>query len=96
MAENNVFPVPTEWAEKAKVDNTKYMEMYQHSIDDPEGFWGEHGKRVDWIKPYTQVKSVSYNQEDLHIKWFHDGTLNVSANCLDRHLESNSYYLGGR
>ncbi|MTI09770.1 MULTISPECIES: acetate--CoA ligase [Curvivirga] len=88
MADNNVFPVPTEWAEKAKVDNAKYMEMYQHSIDDPEGFWGEHGKRVDWIKPYTQVKSVSYNQEDLHIKWFYDGTLNVSANCLDRHLES--------
>ena len=62
--------------------------MYEQSVADPEGFWGEHGKRIDWIKPYTQVKDVSYDQSDLHIRWYHDGTLNASANCLDRHLET--------
>ena len=57
------------------------------SINDPENFWAEHGQRIDWIKPYTRIKDVSYSEKDLHIKWFYDGTLNVSSNCLDRHLE---------
>ena len=77
-----VFPVPADWQQRAWVDNAKYEEMYRRSIDDPDGFWGEHGKRLDWIKPYTQVKDVSYNVDDLHIRWFHDGTLNAAANCL--------------
>ena len=83
-----VFPVPADWQQRAWVDNAKYEEMYRRSIDDPDGFWGEHGKRLDWIKPYTQVKDVSYNVDDLHIRWFHDGTLNAAANCLDRHLDT--------
>jgi acetyl-CoA synthetase len=62
--------------------------MYKKSVEDSEGFWAEHGKRIDWIKPFTQVKDVSYDPHDVHIRWFHDGTLNVSANCLDRHLET--------
>jgi len=82
---DQIFPVPEEWAKKAWCDEAKYREMYRRSIEDPEGFWGEHGKRVDWIKPYSQVKDVSFSG-DVHIKWFHDGTLNASANCLDRHL----------
>jgi acetyl-CoA synthetase len=57
-------------------------------VEDPEGFWAEHGKRIDWIKPYTQIKDVSFARDDVHIKWFYDGTLNASANCLDRHLET--------
>jgi acetyl-CoA synthetase len=61
--------------------------MYRRSIEDPEGFWGEEGKRIDWLKPYTKVKDVSYSG-DVHIRWFEDGTLNASANCLDRHLAS--------
>ena len=72
------------------VDPAQQAELekkYNRSIDDPEGFWAEEGRRLDWIKPYTQVKDVSYNADDLHIRWFHDGTLNVSANCIDRHLE---------
>lgn len=81
-----VFPVPEAVAKNALVDDAKYQEMYKQSVQDPEGFWGEHGKRIDWIKPYTQVKDVSYDPHDVHIKWYHDGTLNVSANCLDRHL----------
>ena len=81
-----VFPVPEEWAKRAWADETKYMKMYEASVSDPEGFWGEHGKRIDWIKPYTKVKSVSFQAPDVSIKWYEDGTLNASANCLDRHL----------
>ena len=60
--------------------------MYQRSVSDPDAFWAEEGKRIDWIKPYTQISDVSYNKPDVHIKWFADGTLNAAANCLDRHL----------
>ncbi len=86
MSLQQVYPVPEAIAKDAWIDNDKYLAMYKHSIEDPEGFWGEHGKRLDWIKPYTKVKDVSFQAPDVHIKWFHDGTLNVSANCLDRHL----------
>ena len=82
----DVVPVPEAWARKAWADSDTYKAMYQRSIDDPEGFWGEHGKRVDWVKPYTQVKDVSFDAGDLPVRWFRDGTLNVAANCLDRHL----------
>jgi acetyl-CoA synthetase len=81
------FPVPDEWAKRAWADNAKYLEMYQASIDDPEAFWDEQGKRLDWIKPYTKVKDTSFDADDLHVKWYYDGVLNPSANCLDRHLE---------
>ncbi len=82
---SELFPVPTEFAKSALIDETKYAEMYERSVKDPDGFWGEHGKRIDWIKPYTQVKDVSYSG-DVRIRWYQDGTLNVAANCLDRHL----------
>jgi len=82
---DELFPVSADFAKKAWVDAAKYQAMYDKSVADPEGFWAEHGKRVDWIKPYSQVKDVSYTG-DVHIKWFHDGTLNVAANCTDRHL----------
>jgi acetyl-CoA synthetase len=85
MSEHLVVPVPDDWAKKAWADSAKYEEMYRRSVDDPEEFWAEQGKRIDWIKPYTQIKDVSF-EGDVHIKWFHDGTLNASANCLDRHL----------
>ncbi len=88
MTHVEVFPVPTEWAKRAWCDDKTYQEMYQRSIDDPEGFWGEHGKRIDWVKPYSKVKDVSFDCPDVLIKWFHDGTLNASYNCLDRHLET--------
>jgi acetyl-CoA synthetase len=87
MAENELFPVPDAVAKEAWADNAKYLEMYRRSVDDPEGFWAEHGKRIDWFKPFTKVKDTSYDPHDLHIRWFHDGTLNASYNCLDRHLE---------
>ena len=81
-----IYAVPPEWASRAFVDDAKYKEMYKRSIDDPTGFWGEMGKRLDWIKPYTKVKNTTYGPPDVSIKWYEDGTLNVSANCIDRHL----------
>ncbi len=87
MSENLLFPVPDSVAANAWADNDKYLEMYQASVDDPETFWGKKGKRIDWIKPYTQVKDVDY-ADDAKIKWYQDGTLNASYNCLDRHLET--------
>ncbi|MFO1146384.1 MAG: acetate--CoA ligase [Rhodospirillales bacterium] len=86
MTDEQIFPVFDTIAKTAWIDNDKYLAWYKRSIDDPEAFWGEHGKRIDWIKPYTKVKDVSFQAPNVHIKWFYDGTLNVSANCLDRHL----------
>lgn len=85
---DDLYPVPGDWAKDAYVDNDRYLDMYQRSVSDPEGFWGEHGKRLDWIKPFAKVKNTSYDPHDVSIKWFEDGTLNVSANCVDRHLAS--------
>ncbi len=75
-----------DFAQNAHVDAAKYDTLYAASIEDPEGFWREQGKRVDWIKPFTQVKDVSYDLGNVGIKWYADGTLNVAANCVDRHL----------
>ncbi|PWC34223.1 acetate--CoA ligase [Azospirillum sp. TSO35-2] len=85
MTDNSFFPVKPEIAAAAHVNEAGYARMYEQSVKDPEGFWGEQGKRLDWIRPYTKVKDVNFN-DDVHIRWFHDGTLNVSANCIDRHL----------
>ncbi|MGD9257201.1 MAG: acetate--CoA ligase [Gammaproteobacteria bacterium] len=88
MSEQHVYPVPPEVAAAAHCDNEKYLEMYKRSVEDPEGFWDAQGRRIDWIKPYSKVKDVSFARNNVHIRWFEDGTLNASANCLDRHLES--------
>ena len=85
---SEVYPVPDAVASAALIDNAKYLEMYEQSVKDPEAFWGEHGKRLDWIKPYTRVKNTSYDPHNVSIKWFEDGTLNVAANCVDRHLQT--------
>ncbi len=90
MSEAKVYDVPAEWAARAWVDNDKYLEMYRQSVEDPDSFWGEHGKRIDWIKPYTKVKNTSYARENVSIKWYEDGTLNVCANCIDRHLATRA------
>ena len=87
MTEQSLIKVTDEVKRTALIDNEKYLQEYERSINDPENFWAEHGQRIDWIKPYTHIKDVSYSEKDLHIKWFYDGTLNVSSNCLDRHLE---------
>ncbi len=92
MSEAHVYPVPPEFAASARVNAAKYEEMYAASVADPEAFWREHGKRLEWMRPYKKVKNVNWDisktgdPNDLSIKWFEDGTLNVSANCIDRHL----------
>ncbi len=82
----DIYPVHAATAKRAHINEDKYHQMYRHSIDDPQGFWREHGQRIDWIKPYTQVKNTSFAYDNVSIKWFEDGTLNVCANCVDRHL----------
>lgn len=84
--ENLLFPVPEQWAKSAHCDNSTYLQLYERSVNDPEGFWGEQSKRIDWFQPWTKVKEGAFNK-DVRIKWFVDGKLNVSYNCLDRHLE---------
>ena len=82
------FPPSNAFAANAHINASKYTEMYAASIADPDAFWREHGKRVDWIKPFSITKNVNFNHPDVSIKWFEDGVLNVSANCIDRHLET--------
>ncbi len=86
MTDEHVFPVPDTVAKSALIDKDKYDAWYKKSVEDPEGFWSEHAKRLDWIKSFTKVRDVSFQAPDVHIRWFYDGTLNVSQNCLDRHL----------
>ncbi len=88
MSDDKVYEVSKEWQARAHINNDKYLELYQASIDDPDKFWGEQGKRLDWMTPYSTVKNTSYDQDNVSIKWFEDGTLNVCANCVDRHLET--------
>ena len=83
----SVYPVPDEWARNALIDADKYEAMYRDSVEDPDKFWRSEAKRIDWIKPFTKVKETSFDRADFGIRWFADGTLNLSANCLDRHLE---------
>lgn len=83
---DKIYDVPAEWQKRAFVGDAKYKEMYDRSIKDPNGFWAEHAKRVDWIKPFSKVKNTTYDPHNVSIKWFEDGTLNVCHNCVDRHL----------
>ena len=84
---NLVFKVSESWSKQAYVNKSQYEKKYKLSIRDNENFWGKEGKRISWIKPYTKIKDVKYSKEDVSIKWYYDGTLNASANCIDRHLE---------
>ena len=77
MSDDLVFEVPENVKATALVDEAKYLEMYEESLRDPDTFWGEHGKRIDWISPYTKVKNTLYGKEDVSIKWYEDGTLNA-------------------
>ena len=83
---DKVYDVPAEWKKRAFIDDAKYQEMYAASIEDPDRFWGEQAKRIDWMKPFTKVKNTSYGPDKVSIKWFEDGTLNAAYNCIDRHL----------
>ena len=82
-----IFKVPKKWSNTAYVNKNKYEKKYRLSIEDNEGFWRKEGKRINWIKPYTKIKDVKYSKTDVKIKWFYDGTLNASVNCIDRHIK---------
>ena len=86
---NSVIKVSEYWENQAYVNKSKYQKKYNLSVKDNENFWRKEGKRINWIKPYTKIKDVKYSKEDVKIKWYYDGTLNVSANCIDRHLKKN-------
>ena len=88
MTKNNIYIPSSDVVKNAHVNSEQYEKMYAESINDPDVFWDTHGKRIDWIKPYKKISNISYTKEDLKIKWYEDGTLNASANCLDRHLKT--------
>ena len=81
-----LYPVPAQWAARAKIDTGRYVQMYRESLDDPETFWRREAQRIDWATPFTEVSQWSFDEADFQIRWFADGALNVSANCIDRHL----------
>ncbi|MEY3553176.1 MAG: acetate--CoA ligase [Pseudomonadota bacterium] len=82
-----IYAVSEDWARRAFIDDAKYKQMYAQSVQTPEAFWDEQGKRIDWFKPYTKVKNTSYDPHNVSIKWYEDGVTNVAYNCIDRHLE---------
>jgi len=88
MSQSHVYPVPANIAENTLINAQQYQSMYQQSVQDPDAFWGEQGKILDWIKPYRTVKNTSFAPGNISIRWYEDGTLNLAANCLDRHLQT--------
>ncbi|MBM95006.1 MAG: acetate--CoA ligase [Oceanospirillaceae bacterium] len=89
MSDQKVYPVKPEFADSAWVDNDKYQQMYQQSVINPEGFWREQAnERIEWMRPFTKVRNVSFDDHNVDIRWFEDGTTNMALNCLDRHLET--------
>ena len=88
MSQEITVPVPNGFPRASTLDEKAYLALYQRSIEDPEGFWEEQARSIDWIRPFESVKDVSFDSSDLHIRWFEGGHLNVAANCIDRHLET--------
>ena len=88
MTDHHLFPVPAETAAASHCDNEKYLKMYAASVSNPDIFWAEHGKRIDWITPFTKVKNTSFEYPNISIKWYEDGELNVCETCIDRPPDS--------
>jgi len=85
-----IYPVSADWAQRAFINEAKYKEMYARSLADPDGFWGEQGKRIDWMTPFTKVKNTSFDPHNVSIKWYEDGVTNAAYNCVDRHLPTRA------
>ena len=81
--------IKKEWLEHAKVNEEKYSSMYDNSLQNNDEFWADQAQRIDWIKKFTKIKNIKYSKDDVSIKWFEDGNLNVSYNCIDRHAKNN-------
>ena len=88
MSTSKLYPVKQDAKNRTHYSSDVYEKMYRESIDDPENFWAEQGKRIDWMTPFTHVKDTSFQKQNLHIEWYKDGILNASVNCLDRHLDA--------
>ena len=86
----SIIKVSDSWANQAYVNKSKYQKKYKLSIKENEKFWAKEGKRINWIKKYSKIKDVKYSKDDVKIKWYYDGTLNASTNCIDRHLKKNA------
>jgi len=84
---DKIYAPTADFTAKSHADRARYDEMYAASIDNPDAFWGEHGKRIDWMTPYTKVRNASFKHGSVSIKWYEDGGLNIAANCIDRHLK---------
>ena len=84
---NEIYKINDSWQKNAKVNKEQYEKMYDESLSNNESFWSNHGKRIDWFKPYTKIKDVVYSKNQVSIKWYFDGTTNVSYNCIDRHAK---------
>ena len=87
---DKIYPVSADWAQRAFINEAKYKDMYARSVSDPDGFWGEQGKRIDWMTPYTKVKNTNFGPGDVSIKWYEDGVTNAAYNCVDRHLPARA------
>jgi acetyl-CoA synthetase len=90
VSEDQIFPVPAEWAQRAHMDAAGYEAAVRRVEEDPDGYWAEVGARLAWMRPFTKVKDVSFSREDFRIRWFEDGVLNASVSCLDRHLPARA------
>ena len=84
-----IYKTKPEWIKNSLINKSGYKKKYLESLKNNDGFWKKEGKRITWIKPYTKIKDVKYSKKDVNIKWFYDGTLNASVNCIDRHLKKN-------
>ncbi len=98
QTEELIYKTKSDWVKKALINKSGYEKKYSQSLKENDKFWKKEGKRITWIKPYTKIKDFKYSKSDVHIKWFYDGTLNASANCIDRHLKKkkkqNCNYMG--
>ena len=88
---NEIYPVPELFKKTARTTEEQYFERYQQSIENPNEFWAEAARKLDWMKPFTQVKNTNFDKDHYKVEWFADGQLNVSANCLDRHLKEHPH-----
>ena len=85
---NDVYKVQDDWLKNAKVNKEQYEKMYQYSVSENENFWAEQGKRIDWFQPYNKIRDVFYSKDDVKIRWYYDGTTNVTYNCVYRHAKN--------
>ena len=85
---NDIYKTKNTWLKDAKVNKEEYKNLYEESVNNNDAFWSKHGKRIDWFKPYSKIKNVIYSSKEVSIKWYYDGTTNVSYNCIDRHAKN--------